>query len=221
MAFPPELFAFLTDLREHNDRDWFAANKERYERHVLEPALDFIEAFAPRLEAISPHFEAVPKQVGGSLFRIHRDTRFSKDKSPYKTTVGIFFRHERHRETPAPGFYLHVAPGECFTGAGIWHPPGPALQRIRRAIAAQPERWREVTAIPDFEIAGEALKRPPRGFDRDHPLIEDIKRKNFAAVSRFEESRVMAAGFVDEYARLCTEAEPFVVFLCDALELPS
>ena len=221
MAFSPELFAFLAELREHNDRDWFAANKQRYEQHVLEPALDFIEAFAPRLAEISPHFQAIPKRTGGSLFRIYRDTRFAKDKSPYKTTVGIFFRHEADKDTPAPGFYLHLAPGECFSGAGIWHPPGPALNRIRSAIAGQPERWREVTAARGLEIAGEALKRPPRGFDPDHPLIEDIKRKSFGAVSRFREDDTFSPRFVDEYARRCAAAEPFVVFLCDALELPT
>src|SRR6266540_1358165 len=88
-SFGPELFSFLADLRENNDRDWFAANKHRYEEELLEPAIAFIDAFAPRLEKISPHFRADARPSGGSLFRIYRDTRFSKDKTPYKTNLGI------------------------------------------------------------------------------------------------------------------------------------
>ena len=91
--FGPELFSFLEDLQANNDREWFAANRDRYEEHLLEPALAFIDAFAPRLEKISPHFRADARPSGGSLFRIYRDTRFSKDKRPYKTNVGIHFRH--------------------------------------------------------------------------------------------------------------------------------
>ena len=92
-GFTSDLIGFLEDLRFHNEREWFKANSDRYERHVREPALDFIAAMAPRLEKISPHLTAVPKKVGGSLMRIHRDVRFSKDKTPYKTNLGIQFRH--------------------------------------------------------------------------------------------------------------------------------
>jgi len=217
MAFSAELFSFLADLREHNDRDWFAANKHRYEQHVLEPALDFIEAFGPRLEAISPHFRADPRRVGGSLFRIYRDTRFSKDKSPYKTAAGIFFRHERAKEAQAPGFYLNLAPGECFAGHGIWHPDTAAATQIRRAIAAEPERWSAATSSDAFTLMGESLKRPPQGFDRDHPLIDDIKRKNFAGSTPLTEADAVAPGFLDEYARACGAAAPLMRFLCEAL----
>src|ERR687888_1974338 len=141
-SFGPGLFSFLADLRANNNREWFAANKDRYEEHLLEPALDFIEAFAPRLEKISPHFRADPRPSGGSLFRIYRDTRFSKDKTPYKTNVGIHFRHERAKDANAPGYYLHIGPGEVFAGGGIWHPDTEAATRIREAIAADPTRWR-------------------------------------------------------------------------------
>ena len=216
--FSPELFSFLADLRANNDRDWFAVNKERYETHVLEPALDFVAAFGPRLEAISPHFVADPRPVGGSLFRIHRDTRFSKDKSPYKTNLGIFFRHERGRDVQAPGYYLQLAPGDCFAGAGIWHPDGKALKRIRDAIAADPDGWTE--AKRDQEVIGDSLTRPPAGFDRDHPHIEDIKRKDFAALTRFDQRDTTEPGFVDDYARACEGALPLMRFLCRALDVP-
>ena len=110
--FTPKTFRFLKDLADNNDREWFAENKARYEDVVKEPALRFIHDFAAALRKVSPHFHAGPR----SLFRIHRDTRFSKDKSPYKTAVGVHFRHERAKDAHAPGFYFHVAPGEVFLG---------------------------------------------------------------------------------------------------------
>src|SRR5262245_24871002 len=132
--FDPDLFEFLSDLREHNDREWFAANKARYEAHVLEPALAFIEDFAFRLPEISSQFRADPRKSGGSLFRIQRDTRFSKDKSPYKTNVGMHFRHASAKDAYAPGFYLHLAPGEVVAGGGIWRPDTQTANKIREAI---------------------------------------------------------------------------------------
>jgi uncharacterized protein (TIGR02453 family) len=217
-AFSPELYSFLADLRANNDRNWFAANKERYEAYVLEPALEFVEEFGPRLHEISPHFEAIPKRTGGSLFRINRDTRFSKDKSPYKINLGIFFRHERGREVQAPGFYLQLAPGDCFAGAGIWHPETKVLKRIRDAIAADGDGW--TASKGGQEVVGSSLSRPPAGFDKDHPQIEDIKRKDFAALTRFDQRNTLEPSFIDDYERVCVEALPLMRFLCRALDVP-
>jgi uncharacterized protein (TIGR02453 family) len=223
-VFSRELFEFLADLRENNDREWFAANKHRYEQHLLEPALDFIEAFAPRLEKISPHFRADPRPSGGSLFRIYRDTRFSKDKSPYKTNVGIHFRHERAKDAHAPGYYLHIGPGEVFAGGGIWHPDTEAATRIREAIVADPQRWKRAAHGGAFakqlELGGESLKRVPSWADAEHPFAEDLKRKDFFGWARLSEDDVVAPGFVDEYASICRAAAPLMRFLCDALEVP-
>lgn len=216
-SFDPTLFGFLADLAKHNDREWFTANKARYEADVLEPALAFVEDFGYRLPAISSHMRAVPSRTGGSLFRIYRDTRFSKDKTPYKTAVGIHFKHERAKDVQAPGFYLHLAPGEVFAGAGIWHPDMPTLTAIREAMVAQPRRWSEVTA--GIEVVGNALKRVPTGFDRDHPLAEDLKRKDFAAYAKLSEAEATAPGFLDTYVRACEEAAPLMRFLCGALSL--
>jgi uncharacterized protein (TIGR02453 family) len=225
-GFEPELFAFFAELKEHNDREWFAANKPRYEAHVLEPALDFIEAFGPRLHAISPHFRADPRRVGGSLFRIYRDTRFSKDKTPYKTAAGINFRHERAKDVPAPGFYLHLAPGEVFGGGGIWHPDTRTLATIRDAIVADPERWREATRTPPFagtvELGGgdaHMLKRVPAGFAKEHEFADDLRRKGFVGMTRLTEQDAIAPGFADHYARLCAATAPLIHFVCDALDL--
>jgi uncharacterized protein (TIGR02453 family) len=222
-SFSPRLFAFLRELAANNDRVWFGANKARYEADVKEPALEFISAFAPRLDRISPHFVADARASGGSLYRIYRDTRFSKDKTPYKTHAGIHFRHALGRDAHAPGFYLHLEPGQVFAGAGIWRPDTAAARRIREAIAADPARWKRATRGKRFtatwELGGDALKRPPQGFAADHPLIDDLKRKDFIAMAKLRQSDVTAAGFVDDYAKLCAGAAPLAEFLCDALDV--
>jgi uncharacterized protein (TIGR02453 family) len=223
-VFGPELFSFLSELRANNNREWFAANKHRYENDVLEPALEFIEAFAPRLEKISPHFRADARPSGGSLFRIYRDTRFSKDKSPYKTNVGMQFRHEAAKDAHAPGYYLHIGPGESFGGAGIWHPDTAAATRIREAIVDDPARWKRATRTGAFakrlELGGESLKRVPSWADQEHPFADDLRRKDFFGSARFTESDVLAPGFVGEYASVCRAAAPLMQFLCDALDVP-
>ncbi|MGD0693219.1 MAG: TIGR02453 family protein [Terriglobia bacterium] len=139
--FRPELFAFLRQLKRHNNRDWFARNKERYEEAVRDPALLFIGSFEPHLHRLSPHFVADPRPARGSLFRIYRDTRFSPDKRPFKTHVGIHFSHASGKDAHAPVFYLHLEPDNCFAAVGVWHPDSSALTRIRMAIVAEPGQW--------------------------------------------------------------------------------
>ena len=223
-SFGPELFSFLTELRANNDREWFAANKVRYEEHLLEPALAFIDEFAPRLEEISPHFRADARPSGGSLFRIYRDTRFSKDKSPYKTNVGIHFRHERAKDAPAPGYYLHIGPDEVFAGGGLWHPDTATATKIREAIAADPAGWKDAVHSGPFAkrltLGGDSLKRVPTWADAEHPFADDLRRKDFFGSTRLSREAVVAPGFVDEYARVCRDAAPLMRFLCDALDVP-
>jgi uncharacterized protein (TIGR02453 family) len=223
--FSDALFAFLSELKENNDKEWFAANKARYEADVREPMLAFIGDFADPLEKISPHFVADPRKQGGSMFRIHRDVRFSKDKSPYKTMCSAHFRHEAtSKDVHGPGFYLHLEPGRVFVGAGIYMPPGPTLTAIREAIVADPARWKKAingrSFKAGFSLGGESLKRPPRGFDPDHELIDDLKRKSFIAVADLSEEDVTAAGFIDQVAKLYKAGGPLMAFLASALDLP-
>jgi uncharacterized protein (TIGR02453 family) len=219
----PELFDFFRDLKENNERDWFEANKKRYETHVKEPLLQFISDFGVRLAEISPHYIADARTSGGSLFRIYRDVRFSKDKSPYKTAAGLQFRHESGKDVHAPGFYLHLEPDGVFAGVGIWQPDTQAVNKIRDAIVAAPDRWQR--AISDevfrstFELSGESLKRPPKGYDADHPTIEDLKRKDFIGSTSFSEADVCDPAFIDRYARACQDAAPFMEFLTRAIGL--
>jgi uncharacterized protein (TIGR02453 family) len=223
-SFSMELFGFLRELADNNDRAWFAANKARYVAEVQEPALAFVEDVGIRLPEVSRHVVADSRTVGGSLFRIHRDVRFSKDKSPYKTHVGIQFRHERARDAHAPGFYLHLEPGSVFMACGTWRPDGDTLHAIRTAIASNPERWQAIvddaTFRQRFRLGGEALKRPPAGFDRDHPLIEELKRKDFIAIADLTEADVITTGFLSRFLGLCTEAGGFMRFLCDGARVP-
>ncbi len=223
-TFSPALFSFLKALKTNNNRDWFKANKGRYESSLKDPALAFITAFGPRLQKISPHFLADARASGGSLFRIYRDTRFAKDKTPYKTNTGLHFRHEVGKDAHAPGFYLHLEPGNCFVGAGIWRPDTASARKIREAIAADPKGWKRAAfgkrMTEKFSLAGESLKRPPAGFDKEHPFIEDLKRKDFIASTKLSQKQVTAADFGKDLAALCKKGAPLVSFLCGALELP-
>ena len=221
-VFSPKLFSFLRDLAANNTREWFAEHKSRYQEDVQEPAMEFIAAFAPKLERISPNFRADARPVGGSLFRIHRDIRFSKDKTPYKTHTGIHFRHRSASDAHAPGFYLHLEPGTVFAAAGIWHPDTAAQRRIRDAIAGDPRAWKRAIGkpfAPTYALIGDSLKRPPPGYPADHPLIEDLKRKDFVGETNLSERAVTAAGFLDAYAKVCRAAAPFLRYLCKAVDV--
>lgn len=218
--FTPKTFAFLRDLAANNRREWFAENKARYEDHVKVPALRFIQDFQEHLGRLSPHFHAGPR----ALFRIHRDIRFSKDKSPYKTHTGIHFRHDQAGDVHAPGYYVHLEPRACFVGLGIWHPDGPTTRRIREAIVEDPGGWKKVTRgkrfSDAFEMSGDRLKRAPRGFDPDHPLVEDLKWKDFIAGRSVTQSFVTSADLPEALRGLLATGSPFMAFLCTAVEVP-
>ena len=221
--FRPALFRFLKDLKANNDREWFKKNKERYERDVREPMVQFVLDFGKPLAKISREFVADPRPSGGSVFRIHRDTRFGKDKSPYKTHAAMHFRHSRGKDVHCPGFYLHLEPGGVFAGAGIWRPDTKSQRKIRDAIAGEPARWKRIVRGKKFSgrfgLEGDSLKRPPQGFDAEHPLVEDLKRKDFIAVTSFTQKDACSADFLDQFTQTCREAAPFVRFLGEALDL--
>lgn len=218
-----DLFRFLEELKANNDRIWFKSNQARFEQMVREPLLAFIAAFEEPLANISPSMLAIAKKSGGSMFRIYRDTRFSKDKSPYKTWAAVQFRHEAGRDAHAPCYYLHLAPGDVFVGAGIWHPDRAALDAIRVLIDEKPAKWvkaRDAVLLAGWDLEGDALKRIPRGYAAEHPLADDLRRKDFIAVRRLSEQDVVQSGFLQRYTDLCREPIELMKFLTEALGLP-
>jgi len=222
--FSEPTFAFLSELAANNNRDWFNENKGRYESQVREPARGFIRAMAPELKMFAPHFTADDRKVGGSLMRIYRDVRFSKNKQPYKTNIGIQFRHEQGKDVHAPGFYLHIEAHEVFVGAGIWHPDADTLRKIRTYIDAHPTRWTDARDNAGFAgayaLAGDSLTRAPKGFDPDHPLIEDIRRKDFIGIAPLMPELILQDDLTGLIGGYFETAVPLMRELCRAVGVP-
>jgi uncharacterized protein (TIGR02453 family) len=224
-GFPRDFFAFFRELKAHNERPWFEANKARFRESVQAPMSEFIAAMAPRLARISKRFAADPRPNGGSMFRIYRDVRFSKDKRPYKEHAACHFRHSLGKDVHAPGFYMHFAPGEVFFGGGLWMPPPESLARVREAIASKQGYWKKVLDDRNFRkcfdgVKGEGLTRTPRGFDSEHPYIEDIKRKSFYAMHEADQKLASSPALVDEVAKSFAALSPLIKFLCASLDVP-
>jgi uncharacterized protein (TIGR02453 family) len=234
--YTPATFKFLRALARNNQRDWFLAHKAQYEEFVKEPSLRLIADMAAPLRAISPQLVADPKPIGGSLFRIYRDTRFASDKTPYKTHIGISFFHAATKATArglagnaamgrldAPVLYLHIEPGGCFTGGGIWHPQAPTLQRLRDFMIDNPRSWQRITTAKSFtryfELGGERLARPPRGYAPDHPLLEDLKRKDIVASAELTEAEVTGAGLRAALLTRYRAMRALTEWLCMGLEI--
>lgn len=221
VTFNPETIRFLEQLAANNNRDWFTEHKKRYEEEVLDVALRFIQSMQEPLREIAPRFVAMPTRIGGSLMRVYRDTRFSKNKTPYKTNIGIQFRHEQARDVHSPGYYVHVDPDQVFVGVGMWRPDSEPLRGIRERIAAKPAEWKRVMGDRSFKrqfnLGGESLLRPPRGFDKDHECIDDIRRKSFIAVRELDVKDCLNPQFQRTVESSFKTAEPFMRFLCKAV----
>ncbi len=215
--FSKDVFDFLTELKKNNNRQWFLANKDRYEKDVKGAMLAFISDFGGKIKKISPNFAADPRPVGGSMFRIFRDTRFSRDKSPYKTWLAAHFYHRSAgNDVHGTGFYIHLEPGNSVGGGGIWHPDAGTLAKIRSRIANREKDWKVIRAAG---IEGDKLIRPPQGYDSNHPFIDDIKHKDFYSMVKFSDKEVCAPDFMDRYLKACQKVGPLVKFLTQAVDL--
>jgi len=216
----PAFLEFLGELRRHNEREWFLMNKARYEATVRDPFLRLIEVLRPRLAAFRPAFTADPRPTGGSMMRIYRDTRFSRDKKPYKTAVAAHFPVAAGHGEARPGFYLHIEPGGSMLGGGLWRPDPTIVSRIRDGIVAKPAAWKSATTARSFtsalELSGESLKRMPLGYDAAHRFANDLKRKDFIFSAPLTDADVLSkrlpALLADRYAR----ALPMMRFLINA-----
>jgi uncharacterized protein (TIGR02453 family) len=216
-GFRPAAFQFLRDLKRHNAKAWFEANRDVYEQELREPMRRLVEALDARLSSIAPEIVGDPKR---SMFRIHRDVRFSRNKSPYKTNAGAWLYHRDAGrkvgtvgEGGGAGFYFHIEPTTCFMAGGIWMPARPALLRIREAIAVQPRALPRLTRAPAFQRRFDGLReepklrRVPRDFPRDHPAAEWLKLQSFTATASIAPSVVTSPRLVD---RLCRDFEALV-----------
>jgi uncharacterized protein (TIGR02453 family) len=223
-GFPDDFLVFFRQLETNNNRTWFEENKPRYQDSVVRPMLAFIEAMQEPLAEIAPQYLALPKAHGGSLFRIYRDTRFSKDKTPYKTHAAAQFRHRLGRDAHAPGFYFHIGPEGVAIGGGIWRPPSAALLKLREFIVDNPGAWRslrDAKAVQDRGgVQGDQLKRAPRGFDPEHVHIDDLRRKSFYLMEHAPAQAIHEPGFFDRVVKTYRATAPLNHYICDALELP-
>ena len=219
--FGPDFFRFLVDLRDHNNRPWFLAHKDRYETAVRDPFLRLVADLGPLLQKLHPPFAADPSPVGGSMMRIYRDIRFSRDKSPYKTYVAAHFRHADLKGESAPALYLHLEPGKSGLGGGIWRPAPPVAKRIRDAIVRDSQRWRRLTLgrrfTSTYTLAGESYKRTPRGYAADHPLADDLRRQDFIIGSPLTEPQIASRSFLELVIDRYKTAMPLMQFLVDSV----
>jgi uncharacterized protein (TIGR02453 family) len=224
-GFTPRAIQFLTDLAENNSRAWFAPRKEDYERLLKEPMEALCVALGERLAARGIPLQADPKR---SPFRIYRDTRFSKDKSPFKTNLGATFPWVEtdggagegvDAGAHANGGYFSFQPGEMYAGGGMWRPEKPRLDAFRRALVERPERVREALEAPGFvawfgEVhTQEALKRIPAGYPQDHPMADMFRWKDVIFGRRLSDAEVCSPVLPDLLADGYAAALPVFRFL--------
>jgi uncharacterized protein (TIGR02453 family) len=214
-AFPAEGLRFLKQLKRNNNRDWFAANKSVYESSVKQPMQDLIQTLALDFAEFAPDMEASPK---ASLYRIHRDTRFSKDKSPYKTHVAAVFPRKGLDKHQGAGFYFHIAPGELFVGGGLYMPLPEDLRAVREAIASRHRQFIQLVNSKPFrrlcgELAGEQLVRVPRGFPAEHPAAHYLRFKQFLGARTLSSELATSPQFAKTLTETFKTLYPFIQFL--------
>jgi uncharacterized protein (TIGR02453 family) len=207
-GFSKSTVSFFRDLARNNNRVWFERHREDYDCHVLEPAKSFIVAMGARLKTIVPGIAAIPR-VDKSIFRIHKDTRFSLDPAPYKTNMGLYFWESDLPRLETAGFYVHLEPPDLMLGAGMYEIPKTLLERFRRAVVG-PKTGRELTKIieaaksrPGWEVGGEHYKRIPAGYDASHPNAELLKHTGLW-IGR--ETKVPEEFYSEKFLDYCLEA---------------
>ncbi len=217
--FTIETLTFLRSLRRHNEREWFRNHRDAYEAHVRGPMVDVIDRLATDLTQFAPQLIATPKM---SMYRIYRDTRFSADKSPYKTHVSAVFPHRALTKHGGAGLYFHVATDHVLVGAGIYAPEAPQLYQLRKHVASNTTRFRTIVESPRFRrsfghVSGQRLKQVPRGFDADHPAAEYLKLRQFLAGTERPAEFATRPRFYGSLRRLFEQLAPFVMFLNEPL----
>jgi uncharacterized protein (TIGR02453 family) len=218
-CFTPRALTFLRGLKRNNDRTWFAARKDQYERDVRAPMTALVERLAVDLRRVAPDLVASPKV---SLYRIYRDTRFSDDKSPFKTQVGAVFPHRDLPRHQGAGLYLEIGPAGTMIAGGIYMPQSPELQALREHLGASHARLRSLVESPAFKrhagpVTGDSLRRVPRGFPPDHPAAEYLKRRQFLFGRNYPAAFATDKKFYREVVTLFELMAPAVNFLNEPL----
>jgi len=217
--FSPKAIAFLRGLKRHNNREWFNARKAQYEELVRAPMLDVVERLAVDFQKFAPELAAGPR----SLFRIYRDTRFSEDKSPYKTQVSAVFPNKHLPKHGGAGLYMEVAPGWVWVGGGLYAPDTPMLHKVREHIASNLRRFRSIVESAAFRRkagtleGGQKLQRVPRGFPSNHPAAEYLRFRMFVAGRQFPSSFATSPRFYPGIVGVFRHLAPLIRFLNEPL----
>jgi uncharacterized protein (TIGR02453 family) len=214
-AFPKEGVQFLRRLKRNNNREWFQEHKTIYEESVKRPMTELIAAIAVDFQKFAPEMIASPKV---SAYRIYRDTRFSRDKSPYKTHVAAVFPRARLGKHEGAGFYLHIAPSELLIGGGLYMPMPEELNAVRHRIAADPAAFLKIVRNSRFrkffeKVSGEQLSRVPRGFVADHPAADYLRHKQFLVTRTFPVETASKPSFYKLVVETFQAMVPFIRFL--------
>ena len=217
--FTSKTLSFLRSLTRNNDREWFRARKEAYERHVRGPMVELIGRLAVDLRPFAPEMVADPKR---SLYRIYRDTRFSDDKTPLKTNAAAVFPPRGFPRHEGAGFYVEIAPGWVWMGGGLYMPPPRSLYAIRERIAQSHPKLQRVVKAREFRtvlgaLQGDQLTRVPRGYLKDHPAGEYLRYKQFLGFREFEPAFATSERFYPELLRTFKALTPLVRFLNTAI----
>jgi uncharacterized protein (TIGR02453 family) len=217
--FSVRTLSFLRRLKRNNRREWFNAHREEYEHDVREPMIAIIERLAADFRAFAPELIASPKL---SLYRIYRDTRFSENKTPYKTHVAAVFPCRGLAKHEGAGMYFHVSPEDVWIGGGLWAPPPPQLQMVREHVAANSRKMKAIVTAPAFrrtlgELAGERLQRVPRGFPKDHEAAEYLKHRQFLAGAEFPATFATSPAFYRGLLDVFRRVAPLVRFINEPL----
>lgn len=214
-----ETFTFLIELIAHNERDWFADNKDRYEKareNVIDFAADVLAGLSKADPLISKDID--PKKC---VMRIYRDVRFSKNKAPYKSNFGIGFSQEG-KHNGGIGYYVHIQPGECFTGGGYWMPEAAHLKAIRQEIDYNASELKKIIDEKSFKMAfgdfrnQEQLKTVPRDYNAENENIALLKLKSFAAAHKMSDAGLQKKTASESVIEYLTMARPLNVFLAKA-----
>ena len=213
IAFTENTLRFLRRLKRNNTRAWFNEHRDEYESHVREPMLAVIERLAVDFPRIAPDLVASPR----SMYRIHRDTRFSPDKTPYKTQVAAAFSHQALPKNESAALYFHLAPDQLWIGGGLYAPQTVQLHRIREHIDADLDSFLTLVESPAIRriggVSGSALKRVPRGFPPDHKAADYLRLKQYLAGETLPPELALSPRFYSSLVRRFSALVPFIRFL--------